>query len=416
MINRRYAVVFTVLRPLFYLYLRLFYNYRAAPCPEPAPGQPALILANHNCNLDPFLLAASFRRPIFFVASDHIFRLGFVSRLISFLVAPIPIVKSQIDLKTLRRIREIMSQGGIVGLFPEGNRSFNGKTGWISPATGKLARQLKSTLILYRIDGGYMTTPRWARSLRRGKMTGQAVKIIQPDELARMTPEAIQIEIETALQADAYREQRITPVPFKGSNLAENLELTLFVCPRCLSMATLKSKNNAVFCNCGLHLIINQLGFFEPQDEWSRKQSQAGRLLESVAAWDEWQRKYLIQQMSNNKTLSLCSDPASLIFSDKEQQLIKLERAVKSISLAHGSLQLYCDRLEFKSRQKSWTFKLEDISRIIVHGRMTLQFTTADGITYEVRTSSLRSAYKYVILFNLLQLKQKGAPYGLFSI
>ena len=88
MLKRRYYYVFKWLRPLFRLYLQLFYSYQGVNYKGLAKDEAALILANHNGALDPFHLAVSFTRPIFFVASDHIFRLGWISRQIRYLVNP----------------------------------------------------------------------------------------------------------------------------------------------------------------------------------------------------------------------------------------------------------------------------------------------------------------------------------------
>ena len=52
---------------------------------------PCLIVANHVTNWDPLLLAASFPdTPIRFVASEHLFRHGLISKVIQWAVAPIP--------------------------------------------------------------------------------------------------------------------------------------------------------------------------------------------------------------------------------------------------------------------------------------------------------------------------------------
>ncbi|MDW7655703.1 MAG: lysophospholipid acyltransferase family protein [Bacillota bacterium] len=444
MIKRRYQVVYTLLRPVFRLFTRLSYHYTALPAPKLRKGQAAMILANHNGAMDPFFMALSFRRPIFFVASDHIFRLGIVSAVIRFLVAPIPIVKSQLDLRALRQIREIIQSGGLIGLFPEGNRSFSGQTMHIPPSTGKLIKQLKCTLILYRLDGGYLTTPRWALYRRKGFMQGQVVRCIEPDELASLSAEEVYQLICEALQVDPFEQQRRLQIPYRGRRLAETLELTLFVCPRCHSLATLSSADDRFHCTCGLAVRYTELGFFEPLDSWSVQQRSDGLFLDNIAVWDQWQRKILPELLFDNQALDATGHKP--LFVDRGQKLVLTERAARSQVMATGSLLLYADRLAFiadegKADPKAdhennekigqadegkagqvnedkadYSFHVASISRIIVHGQLTLQFTTRDDVVWEIRSQTRRSAYKYVLVFHLLQQQLKGEPYGFLSI
>ena len=90
----RHRVVYALLRPLLGLFVLFTFNYRAQRYKNEKKHQPYFILSNHNGALDPFMLAQSFRQPIYFVASDHIFRLGWISRVITWMVAPIPDRKS----------------------------------------------------------------------------------------------------------------------------------------------------------------------------------------------------------------------------------------------------------------------------------------------------------------------------------
>ena len=66
-----------------YWLARPFLMRRFAYTPERFAGEgPCLIVANHVTTWDPLLLALSFPdNPIRFVASEHIFRHGWVSRL-----------------------------------------------------------------------------------------------------------------------------------------------------------------------------------------------------------------------------------------------------------------------------------------------------------------------------------------------
>ena len=52
---------------------------------------PVLLIPNHVCAWDPLLVAMSLReKQIYYVASEHLFRLGVLTRLLNWLVAPIP--------------------------------------------------------------------------------------------------------------------------------------------------------------------------------------------------------------------------------------------------------------------------------------------------------------------------------------
>lgn len=416
MVKLRYHLVFSFLRPIFRLYGRLTINYRAVPAPRLAPGQPVLILANHTGILDPFWLALSFKRPVFFVASDHIFRLGLISSIIRFLVAPIPIVKSQMDLKTIRAIRNVLKDGGAVGLFPEGNTSFTGLSSWISPSTGKLVKQLGCTVLLYRFIGGYLTTPRWALNRRKGMMSGAVVRRLEPDELALMTPQEVQQIILDELNLDAFAEQQKSgPIPYEGKKLAENLELTLFVCPKCRQLVTLRSQDDRFFCPCGLTVRMNRFGFFEPLDAWSLERAGQGSFFATVAAWDSWQRQTLLQMLDDPCTIDWTGQKS--VFQDAGQRLFNCERAARSVHLADGTLALYADRLAFAgSSGILYEYPLAEISRIITHDPQTLQFTTSQGHVFEVRSHERRSAYKYIILYNVLKQRLEGTPHGFFGI
>lgn len=397
--TRRHNIVFASLRPVFRLFLRLRYGCVVEPAPPLPPDAPALILSNHNAALDPFILANSFSRPIRFVASDHIFRLGLVSRLIRWLVAPIPIVKSQIDLKALRDIRSTIKAGGLVGLFPEGNRSFTGRTGPIPPATAKLVKRLDCTLLLYRLDGVYLSTPRWARSSRKGRSRGAVAEVLTAAELAGMDDRAVQERIEHALYVDAFADQRKAPVHYRGRNQAERLERVLFVCPRCKGLDTLHSRNDRLQCSCGLDVIYRRDGFFGAADDWSRLAMAEGRLHDNVAAWDDQQRRILPALLAER----LKDKPSKPLFRDHRQRLMLCTRARFSHRLADGELSLYADRLVLvDKRGAAWSYAFSEIEEMVVHGPQTLQFSCRDGRIYEVRSRHPRSAYRYVAAWEAL--------------
>ena len=63
---------------------------------------PMLLIANHVTAWDPLLIASALDgRQIYFVASEHIFRLGWVSKLLHWLVAPIARRNGTVGLDTV---------------------------------------------------------------------------------------------------------------------------------------------------------------------------------------------------------------------------------------------------------------------------------------------------------------------------
>jgi 1-acyl-sn-glycerol-3-phosphate acyltransferase len=130
--------------------------------------------------MDPFFLALSFKFPVYYFASDDIFNIPVASPIIRYLVAPIPKSKSVADLQSVRDGLQILREGGCVGVFPEGNRTLSGKLWPIEKGIAKFVKLSKVPLILYNIKGGYGSDPRWGTKVRRGKMTGEVVRVVSP--------------------------------------------------------------------------------------------------------------------------------------------------------------------------------------------------------------------------------------------
>ena len=71
-------------------------------------------------------------------------------------------------------------------MMAEGNRSFSGETGFISPNTASLARKSGAGLITYRLHGGYLVNPRWSKEVRKGPVWGEVTGQYTHEELSAM--------------------------------------------------------------------------------------------------------------------------------------------------------------------------------------------------------------------------------------
>lgn len=244
--------------------MRWLFNYEYEPIP--AVDGPVLLLSNHNTDLDVALVSVAAQRHLYFVATENLARMGKLGALAVRLFQPILHFKGMQGAGTVKEILKRIKAGGSVAMFPEGNRSFNGLTCPIPPATGKMAKLSGATLITYRLEGGYFSSPRWGKGLRRGQMRGRLMGIYPPETLKAMSAgEAIAV-IERDLKADAYAEQAADPVAFKGRNRALGMESTLFCCPRCMRIGTLSTEGNCLSCACGYRAEYTEYGYLETED------------------------------------------------------------------------------------------------------------------------------------------------------
>jgi len=166
-------------------------------------SSPYILIANHVCNYDPLLVGLSFKQPMYYVASDHLFRMGFLSKLIIFLVSPIPRVKATTETKTVINIFKRLKDGHNVCIFAEGNSTFSGETGQIPKSIAKLAKRSGVSLITYRLHGGYLSFPRWSKNIRKGKMVGELAHEYSAEEMKNYTDDKLYELIKNDLYVNA---------------------------------------------------------------------------------------------------------------------------------------------------------------------------------------------------------------------
>ena len=376
--EKRYLRIWKALYRLLAGYLSRRFGLLSERCELPGP---CLIISNHATTWDPLLLAVSFPgKNIHFVASEHIFRLGVVSRLLCALMDPIPRRKGSGGADTVMMCLRKLTQGGSVCIFAEGEATWDGVSAGVFPATGKLARTSGITLVTYRLEGGYLSLPRWSRKLRRGQMRGHIVGVYPPERLKAMRPAEITELIDRDIYEDAWQRQRTEPVKYKGRAPAESLEQCLFMCPRCHRVDSLKSAGDILGCSCGLELRYTELGFFDPREPF-----------ETVRQWDLWQRERLAARDFPH---------GEELFSDTGLSLREIGARHRERPLCRGCLRQYEDRMDLES----FSFPLTDISNMAMVKANILLFSAGDKY-YELRASAPRCLRKYLEVWEQAQKK-----------
>ena len=358
------------------------------------PYSPYIVISNHLTNPDPFLVGSSFKKSMYFVASDHLFRLGFVGKIIEFLISPIVRQKSTQETQTVITMFRRLKEKCNICIFAEGTTSFNGKTGEIQPAIGKLVKRSGVALVTYRLSGAYFTRPRWSRFTHKGKMTGKCVNIYSPEQLSTMSTEEIFQAIKNDLYVDAYADQKNNPVAYYGKRPAECLETILYLCPVCKQFTTLKSSDDRLFCSCGFTVRYNEYAYFEFPGSSEKPP------FTTITDWSEWQREEVKEIALSMKSRD-SNDP---VFADIDQTLYSVERARQSKELIRGKLCFFNNRISvIDDAEKAVEFPLESIIEIEFITMMTIIFSTKEHRVYEIRSNYPRSALKYCELFKAWQ-------------
>ena len=139
-----------------------------------------LILFNHQTAFDQFFVGIAFRNPVYYVTSEDLLSKGWLSRVIEYLVAPIPIKKQTTDVRAVMNCIKVAKEGGTIAMAPEGNRTYDGRLCHINPAVVPLVKKLKLPIAIFNIEGGYGVHPRWSDVIRKGNMHAYVSTVIEP--------------------------------------------------------------------------------------------------------------------------------------------------------------------------------------------------------------------------------------------
>ena len=118
----RHRLFVWILRPIFTLVVILRYHIKVEKFHNQG-DRPYLIIMNHQTAFDQFFVSLMFNRPVYFIASEDLFSLGWVSDAIRYIAAPIPIKKQTLDLQAVKNCIKVAREGGTIALAPEGNRT-----------------------------------------------------------------------------------------------------------------------------------------------------------------------------------------------------------------------------------------------------------------------------------------------------
>lgn len=368
--NKKDVLCYRLIQPLLIIYLNLLFDYKCEKVPK--KDENYIVLSNHVSDYDPLFVGASFRKQMYFVASEHIARWGWIFKLINFLAAPIMRYKGTVAASTAIEILKKVKSGANVCIFAEGVRTWDGVSSPILPSTAKLIKKAGCGLYTYKITGGYFASPMWSgASTRRGPVRGATVNYYTKEQLQNMTTDEIYNAIVTDLHEDAYERQLKAPMRYRGKNPAEKLENLMFICPSCGKKDAFISKGNIVRCkHCDLLYTYDEYGMLHGGD------------FSTVKEFSDWQNVKIREDVRSGEKYTAKEGTLSTVKEHKEEMIAKGEVAISPDGMICGDISI----------------PMSEISELAMHGQRAIVFTAGKEY-YELLPSEEANALKFYLYY-----------------
>ena len=388
----RHRISTGIVRPFFSLIARFKYHARV----DRFAGQGDrnwLILSNHQTGFDQFFVGLAFRRQVYYVATEDLFSKGWISRVISWLVAPVPFLKASTDIRAVMNCMRIAKEGGTIALFPEGNRTYSGKTCYIKPSVAALAQKLGLPIAIFRIEGGYGVSPRWSDHTRKGSMRAGVRRVIEPEEYRAMSKDELYALICSELDVD----DSTSGGEYTSDTLAEGLERVIYVCPDC-GLSSFATRGDVISCQkCGKryrYLPDKHLRALDGETKYH-----------TAAEW-------YADQEAHIRAMDLTACTAEPLYRDTVElsEVIIYDR--KRCLQKSVEVRLYGDRLEFGDGTLTLGYDAVKAMGCIVTHKLNIFY---EDKIYQLKGDRSFNALKYCNLYYHAKFEKEGHADGEFQ-
>lgn len=163
------------------------------------------------------------------------------------------------DSACVLKIMKTVRSGFPVVIFPEGRLSPDGRSNPLVKGA-RLYKKLGCPLVLTKIDGAYLSNPKWRGRRFRSNINISVQRVIEADELQALEDEELEMIIKDTLYNDAWQSNNTL---FLQPDKARGLENLLYRCPDCNGLYTTRSFGNTITCtSCkASHTLDNRYRF-----------------------------------------------------------------------------------------------------------------------------------------------------------
>lgn len=375
----RHSISRVFFKILLWPAIKIKYRYRYKTYSKLKKTGPYLIIGNHTIAIDPILMSFSFPFHVYYFATEQIFNLGLLSKLLVYLVNPISKSKDNSDISSIKKAKRIVDEGGSIGLFPEGNVTYDGALTTVNESVVKLVRLLKIDILIFTTKGLYLSNPRWSITRKKGKTYGDIVKVIKKEEYDLLSNEELYELIMKSLETNAYLQQEEKLLQFKGKNLASGLERLVFMdLETNIPFVTYSSKNELKSTASDFKLTYDKYGYVTDQTGTKSTLIDINhRVIESYYNY-----------YKNLET--------NFIF--KESVLVEKTTKNEKHNEGTNNLELFKDKIVIHYKDKTEELTFDNINTLVIQGKKKIIINGMENkylITFDINSSP----YKYLLTY-----------------
>ena len=202
-----YYVAIVILRILFSLL-----TSRQVRGKENIPSQGSLLVVANHLNLaDPPLLTISLGRKVIFMAKEGLFRSHFLGYFIRSFGA-FPVYRKQTDRQAIRQAKQVLAEGLVLAMFPEGKRSRSAQLQPALSGSALIARHSGAPILPVGITGTEkIKGVAWV--LHRPQIT---VNIGRPFYLPSVSSKLTKVELAKFTDSMMCHIAELLPVEYRG--------------------------------------------------------------------------------------------------------------------------------------------------------------------------------------------------------
>lgn len=312
------------------------------------PSRPFIMVFNHTTDYDFIGTVNGIPEYGRYIISDEIIKKRWKRAVITTATDGIFRRKGENADRVVAAVKETLDQGINVYFAAEGEECHNGVTAPVRRRTGQMIKDMGVDLMTFKMEGGYLMKPKWAKNKSKGHLYGRVAGIYKKEDLAKMTPEEINELIERDFKFNVYDWVKENKIPYDRKDRAEYMEKMLYRCPHCGALYKMHSKKDDFFCEaCGYKLTVNEYGLFEGEDV----------RFDNIYDWDVWQTQCLREE-----SVHWAENPDEVIASDTGCTLIRMHgNATEWMSKGDVNLSITYNEVIIESPKVHMRMPLKDL-------------------------------------------------------